>query len=126
MFKPGKPPVIPEVAWWKVGKEALSTTEWPSGTMIDVHNIKNLGGYQYSDDNFNQTWGVTHAPSHEQYEDWNNPDGKIWSSVAFEKQENDILKTKRAIYTLDPKTKKREIIGEWNYHDANLTQCKGL
>ena len=36
MYKPGKPPMIPNVAWWKVGKEALATTEWPSGNMIDV------------------------------------------------------------------------------------------
>ena len=126
MNKPGKPSMIPNVAWWKVGKEALAASEWPSGNMIDVHNIKDLGGYQYSDNNFNQTWGAKHSPSHEQYEDWNNPDGKIWSSVAFEKTENEIVKTKRAIFTLDPVTRKREIIGEWNYQDANLTKCKGM
>ena len=47
MHKEGKPSMIPNVAWWKVGDLALATSEWPSGTMIDVHNIKELGGYQY-------------------------------------------------------------------------------
>ena len=82
---------------------------------------------QFSDNNFNQTgWSQRHAPSHEQYEDWNDPEGKIWSVVAFQKTEGDIVRTKRAIFTLDPKTKYREIIGEWKYPDANLTKCKGL
>ena len=125
MHKPGKPSMIPNVAWWKVGKEALAMSEWPTGDMIDVHNIKDLGGYEYNDNNFNQTWGSAHSPSHEQYEDWNDPYGKIWSVVAFERTDGDIVQTKRAIFTLDPKTKKREVVGEWSYADANLTICKG-
>merc|ERR1711963_201215 len=106
MYKPGKSSMVPNVAWWRVGKEALAVTEWPGGHMIDVHNIKDLGSYSYSDDNFNQTWGQKHAPSHEQYEDWNDPDGKIWSAVALEtKDGEDIVNTKRAIFNFDPKTR---------------------
>ena len=89
--------------------------------------------HNFSDDNFNQThdWVQTHQPSHEQYEDWNDPNGKIWSSVAFEKVENDendemeTVYTKRAIFALDPKTKKREVVGEWHYSPANITKCTG-
>ena len=93
--------------------------------MIDVHNVKDLGRYVFSDDNFNQTWNQRHSPSHEQYENWSDPDGKIWSAIALEREDGDILHTKRAIFTLDPKTHRREIIGEWNYADANLTKCLG-
>ena len=125
MNKEGKPGMVPNVAWWKVGKEALAITEWPGGDMIDVHNIKDLGHYVFSDDNFGQDWNQKHMPSHEQYEDYHDPDGKIWSAIALEKQEGDIVQTKRAIYTLDPRTKRREIISEWNYTDANLTKCDG-
>ena len=47
MEKEGKPPLMQNVAWWKVGKEALGTNEFPHGTMIDVHSIKGLGEYQF-------------------------------------------------------------------------------
>ena len=127
MYKPGKPAQVPNVAWWKVGKEAVATTEYPGGHMMDVHNIKDLGDYLFRDNNFNQTWSQWHSPSHEQYENWTDPNGKIWSAIALQKQEGDnIIHTKRAIFTLDPTTHVREIIGEWNYTDVDLTKCSGM
>ena len=39
--------------------------------------------------------------------------------------ENDpIGKNKRVIYTLDPETQKREVVGEWVFKDTNLDLCK--
>ena len=126
MYKPGKPAMVPNVAWWRVGNKAVATTEYPGGHMMDVHNIKDLGDYEFNDNNFDQDWTLWHEPSHEQYEDWNNPNGKIWSTIALQKMEGDIMHTKRAIFTLNPTTQVREIIGEWNYTDANLTKCSGM
>ena len=47
MAKEGKPPVTMNVAWWKVGNNALATTEFTLANMIDVHNIKYLGDYEF-------------------------------------------------------------------------------
>ena len=67
-----------------------------------------------------------HEPSHEQYDDWTDPEGKIWSAIALSDfEEYPIVHTKRAIFTLDPKTKTRSIVGEWLYPDVNLTKCTG-
>ena len=125
MYKPGKYGYVPNVAWWRVGNKALATSEYPGGHMVDVHKLKDLGDYEFSDDNFNQDWYGRHSPSHEQYENWNDPNGKIWHVISLEKREGDILHTKRGIYTLDPTTQMREIIGEYSYADADLARCSG-
>ena len=49
--------------------------------------------------------------------------GIVWSTVAAHKYEGDIGVNKRAIFTLDPSTKKREIVGEWFYNETDLSLC---
>ena len=47
----------------------------------------------------------------------------MWSTAAAQKYEGDIGVNKRVIFTLDPSTNKREVVGEWFYHDTDLSLC---
>jgi len=121
MNKPGKTGVVPAVSWWKAGDQVIAMSEWPSGHAVDVHKMVDIGGYEYKEeDDFLGGFGNQHSPAHEQYGD----DGKIWSSAAVHKYEGDIGQNKRVIYTLDPVTQKREVVGEWTFADTNLTLCE--
>jgi len=122
MGKPGKPNVVPAVSWWLVGDDVLAMSEWPGGHKVDVHKMEALGGPGYQDNDFLGGFSNQHSPAHEQY----GADGKIWSSAAVHKYEGDIGKNKRVIYTLDPDTMKREVVGEWTFADTNLTLCTGM
>jgi len=123
MGKPGKPNVVPAVSWWLAGEDVIAMSEWPSGHKVDVHKMEALGGYGYQEDtDFLGGFHSQHSPAHEQY----GADGKIWSSAAVHKYEGDIGKNKRVIYTLDPVTMKREVVGEWTFADTNLTLCTGM
>ena len=38
--------------------------------------------------------------------------------------DGDIGKNKRVIYTLNPETQMREVVGEWHFNDTDLSLCK--
>jgi len=122
MYKPGRPTSIPAVSWWQVGDDVLAMSEWPSGHKVDVHNMVAISNYEYKDDDWLGGFSDKHSPAHEAYDS----NGKIWSSAAVHKYEGDIGKNKRVVYTLDPKTQKREVVGEWNFPDTDLSLCTGL
>ena len=37
-----------------------------------------------------------------------------------------IGKNKRVIFTLNPETQKREVVGEWHFKDTNISLCQVL
>ena len=49
--------------------------------------------------------------------------GKIWSTSAAHKYDGNIGTNKRTVFTLDPETREREVIGEWSYKETDLTLC---
>jgi len=85
--------------------------------------MEQVSGYPYSDTDFIvDGWHNQHSPAHEQYE----PDGTVWSSAAIHRYQDPgiIGENKRIIYTLDPKTKKRQTVAEWNFENSNITLCE--
>jgi len=123
MYADGKPSMVPAVAWWKVGNEVLAMSEWPSGDSVDVHNNKYLEHYAYDDGDWTDGWDAIQSPAHEHYDE----NGKIWSSAGMIKQDGDtIVHLKRVVFTLDPETRRREIVGEFAYADIDLTKCTGM
>merc|ERR1711953_1386228 len=116
---------VPAVSWWKVGKDVLGMSEWPSGVIVDPHTMEQIKHYEYKDEedgNFlGEGFHSQHSAAHEQYEG----DGRIWSSAAVHKYDDDgIGKNKRVIFTLNPETQKREVVGEWHFNDTDLSLCK--
>jgi len=123
MYAPGKPSGVPAVSWWKVGKEVVAMSEWPSGASVDVHKNKYLAEYDYQDDDWADGWQSIQSPAHEHYME----DGRIWSSAGMIKQESEtIFHLKRVVYTLDHHTRRREIVGEFAYANIDLTKCTGM
>ena len=120
MGNPDKPRDVPTVAWWKIGKLAVSASEYPSSlNRIDVHNNKYLGRYSYSDSLF-EGWSVFHSPSHEQYD----KSGNIWSVVAMQRKKvDDIYEMKRVVISLNSESGERTAIAEYPYADIDLTRC---
>ena len=47
----------------------------------------------------------------------------MWSTAAAQKYDGDIGVNKRVIFTLDPSTGRREVVGEWFYNDTDLSLC---
>ena len=118
MSNPDKPSVVPAVAWWKAGKHAFAVYEYPSGELIDVHNVKNLGSVDYDSSIYNG-WGAMHAPSHEQYD----KQGNVWSVVALQRKKPDhdaFQELKRVITKLNPETMERRVVAEYPYDDIDL------
>jgi len=113
---------VPAVSWWKVGNDVLGMSEWPSGVIVDPHTMEQIKHYEYKDNDFlGEGFGSQHSAAHEQYD----ADGsRVWSSAAVHKYDGPIGKNKRVIYTLDPETQKREVVGEWVFKDTNLDLCK--
>ena len=98
-------------------------SEWPSGDSIDVHKNKYLEHYQYDDGDWTNGWQTIQSPAHEHYDQ----NGKIWSSAGMIKQDGDtVFHLKRVVFTLDPVTRRREIVGEFPYEDIDLTLCTGM
>jgi len=97
-------------------------SEWPSGVIVDPHTMEQIKHYEYKDNDFlGEGFGSQHSAAHEQYD----ADGsRVWSSAAVHKYDGPIGKNKRVIYTLDPETQKREVVGEWYFKDTNLDLCK--
>jgi len=122
LYKPGKPSVVPAVAWWKVGKDVLAMTEYPSGPRIDVHHNKYLGDYPYENGDWTRGFRSFHSPAHEQYDET----GRVWSSAGVQKQEGGSILLSRIVFTLDPETHKREVVGEFPYADIDLSKCTGV
>jgi len=124
LYAPGRPSGVPAVAWWKVGDEVLAMSEWPAGDSIDVHTNKFIEEYQYDDGDWSDGWSSIQSPAHEQYDQ----NGKIWSSAGMIKEEEGlpIVHLKRVVFTLDPETRRREIVGEFPYEDIDLTKCAGM
>ena len=121
MHNPDKPTDIPAVAWWKIGKQAASASEYPgSVNLIDVHNNKYLGSFKYNDSLF-EGWNAFHSPSHEQYD----KDGNIWTVVALQRSKpgrSNIVELKRVVAYLKPDGE-RVPVAEYHYSDVNLTKC---
>ena len=119
MGNPDKPGVVPAVAWWTVGKDALAVYEYPSAQRIDVHNVKNLGSYAYDNSIFDG-WNPFHSPSHEQYD----AEGNVWSVVAVQKQAGDAtMQLKRIVTSLNPETGERKAVAEYPFADIDLSKC---
>jgi len=115
---------VPAVSWWKVGKDVLGMSEWPSGVIVDPHTMEQIKHYEYKDEEDGNFLGDgfhnQHSAAHEQYD----ADGRVWSSAAVHKYDGDIGKNKRVIYTLNPETQKREVVGEWHFNDTDISLCK--
>ena len=47
----------------------------------------------------------------------------MWSTAAAQKYDGDIGVNKRVIFTLDPSTGRRKVVGEWFYDDTDLSLC---
>merc|ERR1712055_984471 len=113
---------VPAVSWWKVGKDVLGMSEWPAGVIVDPHSMEQIKHYEYKEEgNFlGDGFHNQHSAAHEQYDS----DGRVWSSAAVHKYDGEIGKNKRVIFTLNPETQKREMVGEWHFSDTNLTLCQ--
>merc|ERR1712130_1034310 len=116
---------VPAVSWWKVGKDVLGMSEWPSGVIVDPHTMEQIKNYEYKEEgNFlGDGFHNQHSAAHEQYDS----DGRVWSSATVHRYEDEggmIGQNKRVIFTLNPETQKRELVGEWHFADTNLTLCQ--
>ena len=49
-----------------------------------------------------------------------------FKTIHTPRYDGDIGKNKRVIYTLNPETQKREVVGEWYFNDTDLSLCKVL
>merc|ERR1719361_2343142 len=84
--------------------------------------MEQIKHYEYKEEgNFlGEGFGSQHSAAHEQYDS----DGRVWSSAAVHKYDGAIGKNKRVIFTLNPESQKREMVGEWHFEDTNLTLCQ--
>ena len=85
--RPGKHSAIPAVAWWQIGDKVVATSEYPSGVIVDPHNVVALDEFPFanSDDWIPEDYFPVTSPSHEAQ----GADGVIYSTAALIKVETD-------------------------------------
>lgn len=115
---------VPHIGWWKVGNDAVAMTENPLGVIVDTGDVTQKGSINYKDTNIRipetPQHGYVNNPAHEEMEQ----DGTLWSALVVSHFVSKTrLKSRRLVYKIDM-DKSRQVVGAYDYEDADLRKCK--